>query len=160
MGDIADDYKKAWDDLLDRDDEDSTKSKKKKSEADTLAALSQIPALAALPLGAVQALASNGAGVNPMAGLSGLAAANPLALAGVNPAALLSGGSPLGALGTAGQVASPLAALAGTAQNAASLTADLAQLPQQLAQLTEGVGRLMDLLENLKLPAPASRKTA
>jgi hypothetical protein len=144
MGDIADDYKKALDDLLDRDEDNKDKGK----DDAVLGALAAVPGLAQLPLGAAQALGNAGAaapaalpqvlggaaGANPLAALAGAAGgANPLAA----PSGAAGGSSPLAALG----------GLAGAAGNTASMAEALVSLPQQLAQLSEGITRLLSVLE-------------
>ncbi|MEW1860872.1 hypothetical protein AB0399_10915 [Streptomyces sp. NPDC088194] len=175
IGDVTDDYKKAVDEFLDRDDDDDdddrgnrkSRNKRKSGGAD-LSALAKLPGLAGLPLGTVQALVDAGPAAPALAGLiSG--AANPLAaLAGgagaANPLAALAGGAgaanPLAALAGGAGAANPLAALAGgglpgldalgSIAGAAGSTANLAEtllsLPGQIAKLTEAVTKLLDVL--------------
>lgn len=131
MGDIADDYKKALDDLLDREED---KKNKGKDDA-VLGALAAVPGLAQLPLGAAQVLVNAGAAAP---------AALPQVLAGA------AGANPLSILTGAAAGANPLAALgglAGAAGNTASMAEALATLPQQLAQLSEAITRLLSVLE-------------
>lgn len=155
IGDVTDDYKKAVDEFLDRDDDDddddrgNRKSRnKRKSGGTDLSALAKLPGLAGLPLGTVQALVDAGPAAPALAGLiSG--AANPLAaLAGGAGAA-----NPLAALAGGAGAANPLAALAGgglPGLDALGSTANLAEtllsLPGQIAKLTEAVTKLLDVL--------------
>ncbi|WP_328463419.1 hypothetical protein [Streptomyces sp. NBC_00448] len=148
IGDVTDDYKKAVDEFLDRDDDDDddrgnrkSRNKRKSGGAD-LSALAKLPGLAGLPLGTVQALVDAGPAAPALAGLiSG--AANPLAALGggagaANPlAALAGGGLPgLDALGS----------IAGAAGSTANLAETLLSLPGQIAKLTEAVTKLLDVL--------------
>lgn len=169
ISDVSDDYKKALDDLLDRDDDKKDKDKKKDGDA-ALAALAKIPGLAGLPLGAVQALVDAGPAAPALAGLM---AANPLAAAGNPLAALTSGAAanPLAALGGlagGGHAAFPaarnpldalggLGGLAGAAGDAAGLAEALLTLPAQIAKLTEAVSKLLDLLPGATAAAPARK---
>ncbi|MGX7760269.1 hypothetical protein ACWQ06_16640 [Streptomyces angustmyceticus] len=173
IGDIADDTKKAFDELLDRDDDDK----------DTDLGLANLPlqALAGLPaetlrslstLAAVQGLAGrsgkkNSGGTNPLAALA--LAGNPLAALGAagNPAAalgLLAGGglpNPVAGLGQAAAGLNPLAAAGQVSQmagGAADMAGHLTQLPQQIAQLSELISTLTGVLEGVQGLVPKMPK--
>ncbi|MFC7916394.1 hypothetical protein [Streptomyces sp. NPDC057386] len=132
IGDIADSVKKAFDEILDRDDEDDNCTDRSGFGA-PLQALTGLPADVLRTAGALSVL-----GVpNPLAALAG-AGANPLA--GV---AQLAGGA------------------AGAVQGAAGTVEGLAQLPGQLRQLTEMVSALTRVLENVqKATGTSSTKSA
>ncbi|MFF4836304.1 hypothetical protein [Streptomyces sp. NPDC001315] len=175
IGDIADSTKKAFDEILDRKNND-------KDSLDWLNPGNPYQALTGLPgdvLRTVSALSALGGVANPVAALAQAAgaaaggvpnplaanplAANPLAALGsgaVNPVAALTGANPLAALGqvTGGAVSA--------VSGAADMAEGLAALPRQIAQLTELVGSLVSVLENVQQVtgavtggrAPAARK--
>jgi hypothetical protein len=174
IGDIADSTKKAFDEMLDRKDDD-------RDHRDWLGPVNPYQALTGLPgdvLRTVSALSALGQVANPVAALANVAgaaaggvpspfaaltgaAADPLAALGSaagNPIAALTGAAgaanPLGALAGGGNPLAALGQVAGGAASAVSGAADvasgLAALPGQLAQLTELVANLASMLENVQ----------
>lgn len=176
IGDIADSTKKAFDEMLDRKDDD-------RNSGDWLGALNPYQALTGLPgdvLRTVSALSALGGVANPVAALANAAnaaaggGANPLAAltgAGGNPLAAAAGpanplaalapaaANPLGALtGAAGAAnplgalsggANPLAALGQVAGGAASAVSGAADVASGLAQLPGQLAQLTELVANL-----------
>ncbi|MDT0380554.1 hypothetical protein RM572_17515 [Streptomyces sp. DSM 42041] len=135
LGDVGDSYKRAFDDLLDRDDD--------KGDDDWFSQAARLQALAN-PAGLLSAMGGPGGG-NPLTALGG--AGNPLAaLGGANPLAALGGGAgggnPLAALGGA----NPANALSGMA----GATQAMAALPQQITQLSELIGSLLTTLQGVQ----------
>ncbi|MCK1821753.1 hypothetical protein MTQ10_19570 [Streptomyces sp. XM83C] len=167
IGDIADSVKKAFDEILDRDDEDDNCTDRSGFGA-PLQALTGLPADVLRTAGALSVLgvpnplaALAGGGANPLAALTG-APADPLAAAtGVtNPLAALTGAAGAGANPLAG-VAQLAGGAAGAVQGAAGTVEGLAQLPGQLRQLTEMVSALTRVLENVqKATGTSSTKSA
>ncbi|WP_406119781.1 hypothetical protein [Streptomyces sp. NBC_00989] len=173
LGDIADSSNKAFNDFLD------PPNKSRKSDfPDWFGSGNPMAALAGTPLGALQAMAAFGGGVNPVAALAGanplalLAGAssdrgsgpvNPLAaLANANPLAVLAGANPaaaLAGLSASSNSANPLAAFGQLAGAAAGLPAavgglgglaeSLATLPQQIAKLTDLLSTLVGALDTI-----------
>ncbi|MGW4905824.1 hypothetical protein [Streptomyces sp. NPDC004270] len=151
-GDVADDWKKAWDDLLDRDDDDDLPFG---LPAHALAAMpgDTLRTLTAMSLLhddddkkknknknrnlAALALLSGGAG--GIGGLGGLAGPGGAAAAVQQPVAALTGA-----------VGAPLAAAGELTQQLGALPQQLAALPQQLQQLTDVIGLLMDALKTVE----------
>jgi hypothetical protein len=148
IGDVTDSYKRAFDEILDRDG----RSRSRDSDwfvNNPLQALASLNPTAAALAGATNPVAALTNAAAPLATLAG--AANPTA-------ALANAANPLQALGAltggggggAGAGTNPLAALGqlgGTVTGTADTAAVLATLPQQIAKLTELLGTLAPLLE-------------
>ena len=172
LGDIADSSNKAFNDFLD------PPNKSRKSDyPDWFGSGNPMAALAGTPLGALQAMAAFGGGMNPAAALAGanplalLAGAssdrgsgpvNPLAaLANANPLAVLAGANPAAAalsglsgssnspnpLAAFGQLAGAAAGLPGAVGGLGGLAESLATLPQQIAKLTDLLSTLVGSLD-------------
>ena len=141
-GDVADDWKKAWDDLLDRDDDDDLPFG---LPAHALAAM---PGDTLRTLTAMSLLQDDDKKKNNKNKNRNLAAL-----------ALLSGGAGgLGGAGGIGGIGAVGAQAAGEAtqqlgaipQQLGALPQQLAALPQQIQQLTEVVGLLMEALKTVE----------
>ncbi|MGW0832540.1 hypothetical protein [Streptomyces prunicolor] len=162
LGDIADSSNKAFNDFLD------PPNKSNKSDfPDWFGSGNPMAALAGTPLGALQAMAAFGGGMNPAAALAG---ANPLALlAGassdrgsgpVNPLAALANANPLAALAGATHPAVALAGLSGQSSSSNNPLAAFGQLAGAAAGLPGAVGGLGGLAESLAtLPQQIARLT-
>ncbi|MFD4558276.1 hypothetical protein ACFWP5_28825 [Streptomyces sp. NPDC058469] len=162
LGDIADSSNKAFNDFLD------PPNKSRKSDfPDWFGSGNPMAALAGTPLGALQAMAAFGGGMNPVAALAG---ANPLALlAGassdrgsgpVNPLAALANANPLAALAGATHPAAALAGLSGQSNSSNNPLAAFGQLAGAAAGLPAAVGGLGGLAESLAtLPQQIARLT-
>ncbi|MET9084670.1 hypothetical protein ABZX77_22785 [Streptomyces sp. NPDC004237] len=135
-GDVADDWKKAWDDLLDRDDDDDLPFG---LPAHALAAM---PGDTLRTLTAMSLLQDDDKKKNNKNKNRNLAAL-----------ALLSGGAGgIGGLGAVGAQAAGEATqqLGAIPQQLGALPQQLAALPQQIQQLTDVVGLLMEALKTVE----------
>ncbi|MFI6250339.1 hypothetical protein [Streptomyces sp. NPDC051016] len=144
-GDVADDWKKAWDDLLDRDDDDDLPFG---LPAHALAAMpgDTLRTLTAMSL--LQDDDKKKSNKNKNRNLAALALLSGGAggLGGIGGAGGMGG---LGAAGAqaAGEVTQQLGAIP---QQLGALPRQLAALPQQIQQLTDVVGLLMEALKTVE----------
>ncbi|MFD3584801.1 hypothetical protein [Streptomyces sp. NPDC058683] len=153
-GDVADDWKKAWDDLLDRDDDDDLPfglpaHALAAMPGDTLRTLTAMSLLQDEDnkkknknknrnLAALALLSGGAGGTGGLGGLGGLT--GPGGIGGAAAAVQ----QPVAAL--TGAVGSP-AAVGELTQQLGALPHQLAALPQQIQQLSDVVGLLMDALK-------------